>query len=227
MNYFRVMGLGLMLALSVPALALAADILSPATAEEDADSRLSVPPRAPEFLSARVSVHELSDLGEKTTLFKMKKHGNRLRLIADPDPDPRFVPGTWFDYDQNTYYRKLLDQDIVFSYRVVAADRILAQVYGYMTAPEEERYYRLELKQDVTYDGHPCTLSLIGFPSPRGIHALRWVWEAKDLNGFPVRVVFPQGNGVLATIEYTDLDPTPFDPALVLPPESLPVMSGF
>jgi hypothetical protein len=202
--------------------------IAPGAAPEAAPEAAPQAAAPPRFLSARVRIRELTEAGTETHAFQVQKFGNRVRMEPDRPGDPRFTPETLYDYDKRESYRLLADDRITFSYVIPLRDRVLAQIEGLMTTPPEEPVYRLEVNPDVTFDGHPCTLVLAGFPSPLGrIHALRWVWEARDLDGQPVKVVFPQGDGSVLIVEYLDASGAPFDPARVQPPPDRPVMSGF
>jgi hypothetical protein len=178
-------------------------------------------------MQANVVVTEIA--GDKATrrTFAYHKLGNKVRMEPPETGDPRFAPETLYDYDRRVSYRKLTDDQITFAYRISPKERVLAQAEGFMTTPPTEPVYRLEVNPKVTFDGHPCTLVLTGFPSPDGrIHALRWVWEALDMDGQPVKVVFPRGDGSIEIVEFLDATGAPFDPALVSVPPGWPVMDG-
>ena len=173
-------------------------------------------------------VNILRDDGTETHRFRFHKLGDKARMDPGEATDPRFTAETLFDYERREYYRNLADDKITFSYLIDPRDRVLAQIEGFMTTPPDEPLYRLEVNPDVAFDGHPCTLVLAGFPTPMGrIHALHWVWEAHDLDGQVVKVVFPQGDGSIRIVEYRGATDAPFDPALVSVPAGRPVMSGF
>jgi hypothetical protein len=182
---------------------------------------------APPRMQAQVVVTEIDGDEVDRHAFAFYKLGNKVRMEPPETGDPRFAPETLYDYDERFSYRNLADDVITFAYRISLTERVLAQVEGFMTTPPEEAVYRLEVNPEVTFDGHPCTLVLTGFPAPDGrIHALRWVWEARDLDGQPVKVVFPRGDGRIEIVEFRDATAAPFDPALVSVPEGRPVMSG-
>jgi hypothetical protein len=207
---------------------LAQPVPAPPPAPAAPAAAAPAPVREPPFLTARVVMTVLRDDGTDIRTFAVRKHGNRVRVDPGKVSDTRFTAETLFDYDRRESYRNLAGDKITFSYRIGARDRVLAQVEGLMTTPADEPVYRLEINPDLDFDGHPCTLVLAGFPSPIGrIHALRWVWEARDLDGQPVKVVFPQGDGSILIVEYRDASGAPFDPALVSVPADRPVMSGF
>lgn len=184
-------------------------------------------PTGPAYYSATVVMTEISDTRRTTSTSTIYKKGNMVRIESAEQADDRFDPVILYDYDRRLYYRTLTSDNIVFSYRIPTIERVKAQIYGLMSTPEEEPVYRLEINPDVTFEGHPSTLVLTGFSSHRGTHALRWVWEAKDLEGAVVRVVFPTGEGTILIVEHTNASAEPFDDALVSLPENVPVMSGF
>jgi hypothetical protein len=191
----------------------------------------SEPPPAPApppaRMHARVVRTEIA--GDEVTRheFNFYKLGNKVRLVPPEPGDLRFTPETLYDYDRRVFYRNLSEDVITFVYHLSTKERVLAQIEGFMTTPADEPVYRLEVNPNLTFDGHPCTLVLAGFPAPDGrIHALRWVWEARDLDGQPVKVVFPRGDGSIDIVEFLDATGAPFDPALVSVPEGRPVMDG-
>jgi len=198
-----------------------------AEAAPAAEAPAPAAPAPPPGMQARVTVTDIA--GDEVTRhsFAYYKLGNQVRMEPDESGDPRFTPETLYDYDERFSYRNLADDVITFAYRISLQERVLAQVEGFMTTPPEEPVYRLEVNPKVTFDGHPCTLVLAGFPSLDGrIHALHWVWEAQDLDGLPVKVVFPRGDGSIEIVEYREATAAPFDPALVSVPEGRPIMTG-
>lgn len=209
------------------AVATAQENTDAATAEVATDEAPPRGPKGPAYYSATVVMTEIGEDTRTSRTSKIYKKGNMVRIESSNHQDDRFDPGTLYDYDGRLYYRTLTGDDIIFSYRIAILERVKAQIYGFMTTPDEESVYRLEINPDVSFDGHPSTLVLTGFPSRRGTHALRWVWEAEDMEGAQVRVVFPKGDGTIVIVEYTDASAEPFDDALVTLPENTPVMSGF
>jgi hypothetical protein len=213
--------------LATALLAAAPALAAPPPAPEAAPAPEPAPPPPPVRMHAHVVRREIA--GDKVIRheFDYYKLGNKVRMQPPETGDPRFRPETLYDYDQRVSYRNLSEDVITFAYRISIKERVLAQIEGFMTTPPEEPVYRLEVNPDVTFDGHPCTLVLAGFPAPDGrIHALRWVWEARDLDGQPVKVVFPRGDGSIEIVEYLDATTAPFDPALVSVPAGRPVMDG-
>ncbi len=185
-------------------------------------------PKPPRYLTATVVVTKLDEVGEETVRrFSLRKFGNKVRTIAEVPGESQFVGNTLYDYGTQEYFRKLIDQNITFSYRMADRERIRAQIFGYMNEPPEEPFFRVEVNTDLTFDGHPCTLSLVGFPVGGRIHALHWVWEAQDLNDAVVRVVFPETSDRIVIVEYRDAHDDPFDPTELSLPDDMVVMSGF
>lgn len=212
---------------------LTAGVPAPAAQEPPAPEAEAPPAAAPGpappplRMQAHVVVTEIDGDKVHRRTFAFYKLGNQVRMEPPESGDPRFGPETLYDYDRRLSYRNLTDDRITFAYRISLKERVRAQVEGFMTTPPEESVYRLEVNPEVTFDGHPCTLVLAGFPAPDGrIHALRWVWEARDLDGQPVKVVFPRGDGSIEIVAFLDATSAPFDPALVSVPEGRPVMSG-
>lgn len=199
----------------------------PAPAPAPVPAPEAAPAPAGPRMQARVVVILLAGDEMTRRTFAYRKLGNKVRMEPAESGDPRFAPETLYDYDQRLSYRNLVDDQITFAYRLSLQERVLAQAEGFMSTPAEEPMYRLEVNPKVTFDGHPCTLVLTGFPSPDGrIHALRWVWEALDMDRQPVKVVFPRGDGTIEIVEFLDATAAPFDPALVSVPAGWPVMSG-
>jgi hypothetical protein len=227
----RLAAVGLVVALGASAVSARAQ---PAPAPEapipEAPEVSDVPAPAPPTarMQARVMVTEIDGDEVRRHTFRFYKLGNRVRMEPAESSDPRFDPETLYDYDRRLSFRNLSEDKITFAYRLSLKERVLAQAEGFMTTPPEEPVYRLEVNPDLSFDGHPCTLVLTGFPSPGGrVNALRWVWEAHDLDGLPVKVVFPGGGGVITIVEFLDAATAPFDDGLVQVPEGRPVMSGF
>jgi len=185
-------------------------------------------PQGPEFLRARVRITELHDDKPVTSREEvLYKHGTRTRVEWAGGTDGRFADYAFYDYTTATIYRPLADDAILFSYRIVARERVLAQISGYLNTPAGEKLWRMVVNPDVSFDGHPCDLVLTGFATAGGVRALHWVWEARDLNGHPVRVVFPTGDGGIQIFEYLEASAEAFDPARVTGSGDMPVMSGF
>jgi hypothetical protein len=197
-----------------------------ATAPEAAPE--PAPEPAPRPFTARMVVTEVGDGTRTGRSFAFRKLGPAVRIEADASADPRFTPETFYDYGKGEYYRMLADDDIAFAYLISDRERFMARIEGIADLPREEPVYRLEVNRDVAFEGHPCTLVLTGFRSPAGrIHALRWVWEARDLGGQAVKVVYPRADGSILIVEQRDASGAPFDPALVRVPAGRAVLSGF
>jgi hypothetical protein len=201
---------------------------APAAPEDTEAKEAPQPPPPPRYLTADVVITELTDRGSKSRGFHLRRVDDRARIDPGEATDPRFTAETYYDYEKREFYRNLADDRIAFSYVIDPRDRVLAQIEGLMPVPADEPVYRLEVNPDAHFEGHPCTLVLAGFPTPQGrIHALHWVWEAQDLDGQAVKVVFPRGDGSIEIVEYRGASGAPFDPALVSVPAGRPVMSGF
>lgn len=76
-----------------------------------------------------------------------------------------------------------------------------------------------------TMDGHPCQIEDLTISSPKRPNPLKMrLWEAEDLQGFPVRIDVQRGQKV-ATIHYKNVVLGPQDPTLFLHPNSCgPIM---
>ncbi len=197
--------------------------------KEAADTgEVATPPKSPRFLSANLVVTTLDEeRGESIQRLSLRKYGNKVHTVAENQGDGQFVGDTLYDYDAREYFRKLVDEDITFVYRLVTRERIKAQIFGYMNKPEDEEFFRVQVNDNLDFDGHPCTLSLVGIPAGGRIHALHWVWEAKDLNNAVVRVVFPGSYTRIILVEYRAAHNTPFDPKELELPEGTVVMTAF
>ena len=183
---------------------------------------------APEFLSARLHVTSVNRIGEETRTFRFRRMDRKVLMVADQTDKGRFTPETYYDYDRREYFLKLESDDIVFSYRITDRDMAQAQIYGWIPTPDQADRFRLVVNENLTFDGHPCTLALVGYNTPGGgVLALHWVWEARDLDGEVVRVVFPEAPGRQVIVEYFDVHTDAFREDEVLPPAGLPVLSGF
>ncbi|MBI5137240.1 MAG: hypothetical protein HZA24_07875 [Nitrospirae bacterium] len=215
-------------ALLGPAAALAQEPAAPVGAAPAAASSAEAPAREPVYLAADLVITELDGEGAETVKrMRLHKLGNKVRTVAELAEGDRFVGDTLYDYDRGEYFRKLADQDITFSYRMLTRDRVRAQIFGFMDKPADDPEFRVKVNDDVPFDGHSCTLSLVGFPAAGRIHALHWVWQANDLDGAVVRVVFPEDYDHITIVEYLGASAAPFDPAAVqLPPDTV-VMSAF
>lgn len=223
----RLAAVGLLVALG-PGAAAARAQPAPAPEASPAPEVPEAPAPPPARMQARVVVREIDGDEVRRHTFRFHKLGNRVRMEPAESSDPRFDPETLYDYDRRLSFRNLSEDKITFAYRLSLKERVLAQAEGFMTTPPEEPVYRLEVNPDLSFDGHPCTLVLTGFPSPGGrVNALRWVWEARDLDGLPVKVVFPGGGGVITIVEFLDATTAPFNDGLVQVPDGRPVMSGF
>ncbi len=201
----------------------AGDAVGAVTAETEEDAK-----HPPRFLSANLVVTTLDEeRGESRQRLTLRKYGNRVRTVAENQGDGQFVGDTLYHYDNREYFRKLVDEDITFVYRLVTRERIKAQIFGYMDKPEDEPFFRVQVNDNLEFDGHPCTLSLVGIPAGGRIHALHWVWEATDLDNAVVRVVFPESYTRIIIVEYFDAHDRPFDLSELELPEGTVVMTAF
>jgi len=200
---------------------------APETTDPEAASEPVVPP--PLYLTAKVVVIELAvdDGTEAVSQFQFQRHGDKALVTGESREGDQFEAEAYYDYGNHEIYRKLTTDEITFSYRMLTRERVQAQIHGLMPTPSYEPRYRMVVNENVEFDGHPCTLTLVGFPVGGSLRALRWVWEAQDLDDQVVRVVFPDNYDRIVTIEYLDASNEPFDPALVKLPEGTMVMSSF
>lgn len=220
----------------IRALTLATALLplhGPAAGWAQEDEAAGVTPATPQpgeapYFQARVSMTEIHENGRQTTTtFRIFRHGPRVRLESDQEPDKRFLPWVLYDYGKREQYRVLTSGDIVFAYPIPPPEWVQAQIRGLLPVGKDDPVYRQEINPALTFDGHPCTLILTGFPAAGRVHGLRWVWEAQDLGGAVVRVVTPQDDGTVLMVDYLGATDTPFDGSVLELPEGAPVMSGF
>jgi hypothetical protein len=73
-----------------------------------------------------------------------------------------------------------------------------------------------------TLDGHSCQIEDVTVSSPKpGPPPIKMrLWEAEDLQGFPIKVEFPYPGGKKATILYKNIVVGPQDPTLFIHPKS-------
>lgn len=185
--------------------------------------------RGPDYLTATVTLTKVyEDKPSQVTHEQVYRHGGRLRVNhLQRDVQTQFGDFVVHDFDTGETFRPLHDDNMAFVYRLSMAEQIGAQVRGYMPIPPEEMVWRMAVREGVTFNGHPCTLALVGYSAVGRVFSMRWVWEAADLDGQPVRVVFPQRDGGILMVEYDEVSDAPFDPKQVELPEGMPVMTGF
>ncbi len=226
-------GLLLVIGLLAPAPALAEEATDTAVdvaaeVDEQTGPEAEAEPKPPLFLTATVRVTEVREgKDDRIKTFALRKHDNKVRIETEEAIAATFAPQTWYDYDAAESYRLVAADDILFSYHVPVVDRVTALMHGYLTPPENEPVYRLEINKELAHDGHPATLALLAIPTPSGLQGYRWVWEAADLDGLVVKIVYGLANGTVVIIEYLDADLTPFDPAEAARPADKMMMSGF
>ena len=185
--------------------------------------------QGPEFLTATVTLTRVYDTKPRQVVREtLLRHDGRSRITQlEQGIEGRFADFALYHYQAGDIFRPLREGNMAFAYRLTMAEQITAQVRGYMPIPAEELVWRVVLKEDVKFAGHPCKLVLMGFSSGGRVFSLRWVWEARDLGGQPVRVVFPQGDSGILIVEFDEVSVEPFDPELRELPEGMPVMTGF
>jgi len=193
----------------------------------DGEADAKEPEKPSHYLTAKVVVTELEGDTETVSSFQFQRYGSKARVTGESREGDQFEADTFYDYAHHESYRNLTTDDLTFSYRMLIRERVKAQVYGLMPNPPYEPRYRMVINENIEFDGHPCTLTLAGFPTAGGLRALRWVWEAQDLDNQVVRVVFPDNYDRTIIIEFLDASNEPFDPALVALPEGTVVMSSF
>lgn len=73
-----------------------------------------------------------------------------------------------------------------------------------------------------TRDGHPCQMEDISVSSVKpGFPPLKMrLWEAEDLQGFPIRIELPLPGGKYSAIRYKNVVLGPQDPSLFIHPKS-------
>jgi hypothetical protein len=73
-----------------------------------------------------------------------------------------------------------------------------------------------------TFDGHSCQVEDVTISSKNpGEKAIKMkMWEADDLQGFPIKIEFPYPGGKTATILYRNVILGPQDPTLFIHPKS-------
>lgn len=195
--------------------------------------------RGPDYLTATVTLTSLYEgkepevIRERVMRHKGRSRVDRLRRGELQEGEPtegiqdRFEDFAVHDYAGGETFRPLRGENLAFAYRLSMAEQIGAQVRGYMRIPSEELVWRVVLRRDAEFRGHPCTLALVGYSAMGQVFSLRWVWEASDLDGQPVKVVFPQGDGGILIVEYEQVSDAPFGPDQLELPEDMPVMTGF
>ncbi len=200
----------------------------------DGPDTVSVQDEPPVQLKARIVMSELrygqnedDPVGHSTKNLNLERRGQKLHLSSNDPTESLFVPELIYDYEQGLYYQRLESDDIFFSYQISGRERVRAQIYRWLRIPESEPTFRLEVNRNLTFDGHPTTLVLTGFVAGGRIHAMHWVWEAQDLDGLPVRVVFGETPDLIRTVEYYDIRLEDVPESRVTVPEGIPVMTGF
>ncbi len=69
-----------------------------------------------------------------------------------------------------------------------------------------------------TIDGHPCIKSKVTVTPANGQPTVSYVWEAKDLGGYPIQTQTETGDGSTLTCLLQDIDKTKPDASLFTPP---------
>jgi hypothetical protein len=76
---------------------------------------------------------------------------------------------------------------------------------------------RTEIGPD-TIDGHPCIESKVTVTPANGQASVSYIWEAKDLGGYPVQTQTQSPDGSTITCKLQDIDKTKPDASLFAPP---------
>lgn len=69
-----------------------------------------------------------------------------------------------------------------------------------------------------TLDGHPCKVSTAVITTPDGKTTRAKLWEAQDLQGFPIQIETPGEGAIPIQIRFSDVVLAAPDPALFVPP---------
>ncbi len=79
-----------------------------------------------------------------------------------------------------------------------------------------------------TVDGHPCKIEDVTVTAKRFMNPMKLrLWEAEDLQGFPVKVVFLRGTAHNPEIHYKNVVLGPQDPTLFIYPKSCEKSPGY
>ncbi|MCI0528144.1 MAG: hypothetical protein L0Y56_11965 [Nitrospira sp.] len=183
-----------------------------------------------------------------TLIFKDKGHTLLSgRIFASPplvrfepqpeEPDRAYNEVQLYDFEQKKMRRVFLDDRIYFQIELTEKARMKAMRDGWIPWKDLPTIKRrkIMLKKDFVND-HPCILYLQERRSEvpvdnqkTSVVSLEYslVWEAIDLKGLPVRIIYFPPNQSIVVVDYKNMKLADLGPPLFNPPEGFLDLSPF
>jgi len=182
-----------------------------------------------------------------TLIFKDKSHTLLSgRISASPplvrfEPQPEEPDGIYneiqlYDFEHQKIRRVFLDDRIYFLVELTGSARMKAMRDGWIPWKDLPMIKRrkIRLKEDFVND-HPCILYLqerksevpVDKKSTAASLEYSLIWEAINLQGLPVRIIYFLPNQRTVVVDYKNMKLADLDPPLFNPPEGFLNLSPF
>jgi hypothetical protein len=182
-----------------------------------------------------------------TLIFKDKAHTLLSgRIFASPPlirfepqpegPDQAYNEVQLYDFEHQKMRRVFLDDRIYFQIDLTEKVRMKAMRDGWIPWKDIPAIKRrkIRLKEDFV-NNHPCILYLqerraeIPADKKASVVSVEYslVWEATNLKGLPVRIIYFSPNQSTVVVDYQNMKLTDLDPPLFNPPEGFLDLSPF
>ena len=141
-----------------------------------------------------------------------------------------------YDFEQQMERRVFLDDRIYFQVELTESARMKAMREGWIPWKDHPNTKRrkIKLKEDLVND-HPCILYLqerkIETPTDKKSSSIfveyNLIWEATNLQGLPVRIIYFLSNQRTVVVDYKDAKLAEMEPTFFQPPEGFLNLSPF
>ncbi len=160
-----------------------------------------------------------------------------VRFEPQPEePDQAYNEIQLYDFEHQKMRRVFLDDRIYFQIELTEKARMKAMRDGWIPWKDIPTIKRrkIRLKEDFAND-HPCILYLqerrLEVPADQKapVVSLEYslVWEATNLKGLPVRIIYFPPNQSIVVVDYQNMKLADLDPPLFNPPEGFLDLSPF